>query len=220
MPEHVPAGDAPLADEPIGVEVTDRELAYAGAVWDIVRETFVLPESPQPLTRDVLSHSGAVGIAALDDDNRILLIQQYRHPIATRDWEVPAGLRDVAGEAPWRTAARELGEEADLQARDWWTLADLAPTPGGSSELIRIYLARGISALPEAQRTPREGEESGIVPRWVPLDEAVEAVLAGRIRNAAAQLAILHADHARRRGFTGLRPSDDPWPAVPAPYRT
>ena len=132
MPEHVPAGDAPLADEPIGVEVTDRELAYAGAVWDIVRETFVLPESPQPLTRDVLSHSGAVGIAALDDDARILLIQQYRHPIATRDWEVPAGLRDVAGEAPWRTAARELGEEADLQARDWWTLADLAPTPGGS----------------------------------------------------------------------------------------
>ena len=98
--------------------------------------------------------------------------------------------------------------------------ADLAPTPGGSSELIRIYLARGISALPEAQRTAREGEESGIVPRWVPLDEAVEAVLAGSVRNAAAQLAILHADHARRRGFTGLRPSDDPWPAVPAPYRT
>ena len=50
--------------------------------------------------------------------------------------------------------------------------------------------------------------------------KAVEAVLAGRIRNAAAQLAILHADHARRRGFTGLRPSDDPWPAVPGPYRT
>src|SRR5699024_3147331 len=140
------------------------------------------------------------GIAALDDDDRILLIQQYRHPIATRDWEVPAGLRDVAGEAPWRTAARELGEEADLQARDWWTLADLAPTPGGSSELIRIYLAR--------------------VPRWVRLDGAVESALAGSVRNAAAQLAILHADHARRRGFTGLRPSDDPWPAVPAPYRT
>lgn len=204
----------PLADQPIVVDITDRTCVYRGAVWDVDRETFRLPEAPEPLTRDVLRHTGAVAVAVVDEADRILLIQQYRHPIRTRNWEVPAGLRDIAGEEPALTAARELGEEADLRAADWATLADLYPTPGGSSEVIRIYLARGISALPEAERTAREGEERGIVPRWTPLDEALAAVLDGRIRNAVAALAILHADHARTRGYTGLRPVDAPWPDV------
>lgn len=214
-----PQAEGPLADEPVDVEVTDTQRVFDGAVWDVVRETFVVPEADEPLTRDLVLHTGAVAIAAVDEADRILLIQQYRHPIRTRDWEVPAGLRDIADEQPWIAAARELGEETDLEARDWATLADLHPTPGGSSELIRIYLARGIRALPQERRTPREGEESGIVPRWVPLDEALEAVLAGRVRNAAAALAILHADHARARGYSGLRPVDAPWPAPPGTRR-
>lgn len=207
-----PAVPAPLVDQPVDVDVTDRTTVYEGAVWDVVQETFHLPEAGGALTRDVLAHTGAVAVAAIDEDDRILLIRQYRHPIRMRDWEIPAGLRDVAGEEPAVTAARELGEEADLQATDWHTLADMYTTPGGSTEVIRIYLARSVTDLPHAQRTQREGEERGIVLRWTPLAEAVDAVLAGRIGNATACLAILHADRARARGWTGLRPVDAPWP--------
>lgn len=204
-----------IADEPVEVPVTERETVYSGFVWDIVRETFTLPESEQPLTRDTMAHPGAVAVAAVDEADRILLIQQYRHPIRTRDWEVPAGLLDVAGEHPAVGARRELGEEADLSAEHWHTLADLFTSPGGSDEIVRIYLARGLSRLPAHALTEREGEERGIVLRRVPLDEALEAVLTGRVRNAIAQLAVLHAHAARGRGWTGLRSADEPWPAGP-----
>lgn len=202
----------PLSDERVDVEVHERSTVYRGAVWDVVRETFHLPEADGALTRDVLAHTGAVAIAAIDDEDRILLIRQYRHPIRMRDWEVPAGLRDIEGEDPVTAAVRELGEEADVRAEDWHTLADMYTTPGGSTEIIRIYLARGVDALPHAQRTERVGEERGIIVRWTPLAEAVDAVLAGSIGNATACLAILHADRARERGWTNLRPADAPWP--------
>lgn len=204
----------PLVDQPVDVEVNGSTTVYEGAVWNVVRETFHLPEAGGALTRDVLAHTGAVAVAAIDEADRILLIRQYRHPIRMRDWEVPAGLRDMAGEDPALTAARELGEEADLQATGWHTLADMYTTPGGSTEIIRIYLARGVHDLPHAQRTEREGEERGIVLRWTPLSEAVDAVLAGDIGNATACLAILHADRARVRGWAGLRPVDAPWLGV------
>ncbi len=204
--------DVPLADEAVDVEVHERSTVYRGAVWDVVRESFHLPEAGGALTRDVLAHTGAVAVAAIDEDDRILLIRQYRHPIRMRDWEVPAGLRDIDGEDPAEAAARELGEEADIRADEWHTLADMYTTPGGSTEIIRIYLARGVEALPHAQRTEREGEERGIVVRWTPLAEAVDAVLAGSIGNATACLAILHADRALERGWRDLRPVDAPWP--------
>lgn len=197
-----------LADVVFRPEVSEAETVYRGAVWDIVTETFSLPESETPLTRDLLAHPGAVAVVALDDAERILLIRQYRHPIRRRDWEIPAGLLDIAGEDPAAAAARELGEEADLAASEWHTLADMYSSPGGSDEALRIYLARGLSPLPAYER---EAEELGIVPRWTPLDEAVEAVLSGRIANATACLGILHADAARRRGFTDLRSVDEPW---------
>lgn len=212
MEDMMSGTDAPLSDERVDVEVHERETVYRGAVWDVVRESFHLPEAGGRLTRDVLAHTGAVAVAAIDDEDRILLIRQYRHPIRMRDWEIPAGLRDIDGEDPATAAARELGEEADVRAADWHTLADMYTTPGGSTEIIRIYLVRGIDALPHAQRIEREGEERGIVVRWTPLAEAVDAVLAGRIGNATACLAILHADRARARGWTDLRPVDALWP--------
>lgn len=212
MEDMMSGTDAPLSDERVDVEVHERETVYRGAVWDVVRESFHLPEAGGALTRDVLAHTGAVAVAAIDEEDRILLIRQYRHPIRMRDWEIPAGLRDIDGEDPATAAARELGEEADVRAADWHTLADMYTTPGGSTEIIRIYLARGIDALPHAQRIEREGEERGIVVRWTPLAEAVDAVLAGRIGNATACLAILHADRARARGWTDLRPVDALWP--------
>ena len=86
MPEDAlhPQAEGPLADEPVDVEVTDTQRVFDGAVWDVVRETFIVPEADEPLTRDLVLHTGAVAIAAVDEADRILLIQQYRHPIRDR----------------------------------------------------------------------------------------------------------------------------------------
>lgn len=191
-----------LADEIYTPTITESELIYQGAVWDIRRETLDLPEAPG-LVRDLMAHTGAVGVAVVDDEERILLIQQYRHPVRARLWEVPAGLLDVPGEDPLDAARRELMEEADLTAESWELLSDSCLTPGGSSETMRLYLARGISLVPEADRHDRSEEEAGMRFRWVGMGEALEAVTDGRITNAIAQLAILQVSRVLRAEEAG-----------------
>ncbi len=187
------AGEALLADEAHSVEVLDSEVVFDGRVWDVRRERFAYGEVE--LVREFVEHPGAVAVLAVDDAERILLIQQYRHPIQTRDWELPAGLLDVEGEDPLAAAQRELAEEVDLAAADWQPLLSLHTSPGGSDELITIYLARELTATDAP--FDREGEELDLTLRWVALDEAVEAVLAGRLRNSILIAAVLAA-HARR----------------------
>jgi ADP-ribose pyrophosphatase len=134
-------------------------------------------------------HPGAVAIVAVDDDRRVLLIQQYRHPLRHRDWEVPAGLLDIPGEDPLEAAKRELAEEADLEATDWELLASIWSSPGSNSEIVHIFLARGVTALDEAFE--REAEEADIRVEWVPLDAAVDAVMGGRMHNGILVAGIL-----------------------------
>lgn len=202
-----------LHDEPYDPRITSSEVAYHGAVWDIRRETFDLPEAPG-LVRDLMAHTGAVGVAVVDDQQRILLVQQYRHPVRARLWEVPAGLLDVPGEDPWDAAKRELVEEADLTADRWEVLSDSCLTPGGSSETMRLYLARGLHEVPEADRHQRSEEEAGFRFRWVSIDEALDAVVEGRVTNAIAQLAILQVSRILRAEAAGtpvqLRAVDSP----------
>src|SRR5690606_7961587 len=119
----------------------------------------------------------------------VLLINQYRQPIGSRDWELPAGLLDVPGEPPLEAARRELADEADLVAEEWMPLASFHSSPGGSDEVITIFEARGLSAAPEVHE--RTDEEAEIVLRWVALDDALEAVHAGRLRNAPLIIALL-----------------------------
>lgn len=123
------------------------------------------------------------------------MIQQYRHPIQSRDWELPAGLRDIAHEDPLVAAQRELAEEVDLVASDWTELIDFYTSPGGSNELIKVYLARGLSATEQVYE--RSEEEADIEVRWVPLDEIVDGVIEGRLQNSILAIAALTA-HARR----------------------
>ncbi|HEY0214794.1 MAG TPA: NUDIX hydrolase [Cellulomonas sp.] len=176
---------------------------HHGRVWDLVSETADLGESQ--VVREFIAHPGAVAVIALDEAGRVLLLQQYRHPVRSELWEPPAGLRDVDGEAPHLTAARELAEEADLRAATWHLLAEFYTTPGGSDEQILVYLARDVSMVPEDERFTREDEEAGMVPLWVPLDEAVEAVLAGRLHSPSAVVGVLAAAAARDRGWSTVR---------------
>ena len=204
-----------LEDRPDPHEVTEAETVYHGAIWDVVRETFAMANQDEPLVRDYITHPGAVAVVALDDQDRVLLINQYRHPVRTRMWEIPAGLLDVAGEPALDAARRELGEEADLVAEHWDTLVDFENSPGSSAEANRIFLARGLSEVPGAERFTREGEEAEIVAGFADLDDAVAAVLSGRLTSPAAALGILAAHTARSQGWATLRASDASWPARP-----
>lgn len=199
---------APLVDLPATeVRVIASELLTRGHVWDVRRDRFAYGDAE--LVRDYVDHTGAVAVLALDDRERVLLIRQYRHAIAQHDWEIPAGLMDVSGESPLTGAQRELVEEADLRAERWDLLLDVCTTPGGSSEAIRIYLARDLSSVEHDY--VREGEEADIVTRWVPLDDAVDAVLAGDVQNAVTSNAVLAAAASRSRGWATLRDTGEPW---------
>lgn len=185
---------AALQDERFEPEVIQSDLVYKGWVWDVRSDRVAYGDGE--IVREYVDHTGAVAVLALDDDGRVLLIQQYRHPIRHRDWELPAGLLDIAGEDPMVAAQRELAEEADLVARDWQPLVSTWTTPGGNSELIRIYLATGIQAAPAAYE--REDEEADIRLEWVPLSDAADAVLEGRLRNGILSIGVLAAERRLR----------------------
>ncbi len=205
-----------FSDTPSPRRLLSSSKVYEGRIWDVVSDAFELAEDSGTLIRDYIDHPGAVAILPMNDDGDILLLKQYRHPVGMDLWEIPAGLLDIEGEDFVVGAARELAEEADLQAGEWNVLADFFNSPGSSSEAIRIYLARGLSDVPEAERHVRTDEEAEIELRWVSLDDAVAAVLEGRLHNPSAVVGILAAAAARAGGFSGLRPGNAPWPAHPS----
>ena len=181
-----------LRDEPAEPTVLESTVAMRGRVWDIRRD--VVAYGDGELIREWMVHPGAVAIVAVDDDGRVLLIQQYRHPLRHRDWEIPAGLLDIPGEDPLETAKRELAEEVDLEAGDWELLTSIWSSPGSNSEIVHIYLARAVTPLAEAFE--REAEEADIRAEWVTLADAVDAVMSGRMHNGILVAGILAA--ARR----------------------
>ncbi len=184
-----------LRDEPVEVTVTASELVYEGRVWDVRSDTFVYGDDE--IVRQYVDHPGAAAVVAIDDRERVLLIQQYRHPIGHRDWEIPAGLLDIAGEPPIDAARRELAEEADLDAERIEPLLSVFTTPGGNDEVVHIFLARGLRAA--SATFAREAEEADIRVEWVPLADAVEAVMSGRMRNGILVAGILAAAELLRR---------------------
>lgn len=200
-----------VADAPDGLPVLGRQVRFEGHVWDIVSDE--VDFGGVRAVRDVIIHPGAVAVIALDDADRVLLIRQYRHAVGGYLFEPPAGLLDASGEDPARTAARELAEEAGFTAQRWDVLLDLFTSPGGSSEAIRVYLARGLTALPEGREHTGEAEEAHLPRAWVPLDEARDLVLSGAIASPTAVSGILAAWVARSGDWACLRPADAPWPS-------
>jgi 8-oxo-dGDP phosphatase len=181
-----------------------------GALVRLRKDMVRMPDG-ESVGRDVLEHPGAVAVLALDSADRVLMIRQYRHAVGRLLWEIPAGLRDVAGEPLRATAERELLEEAGHRAADWRVLTDSFSSPGISTERIRIFLARGLVSVPESERSyVREHEEAYLELAWVPLDQAVAGVLSGDLHNGVTALGILSAYAARQDGFTTLRETDAP----------
>ncbi|WP_460786187.1 NUDIX domain-containing protein [Microbacterium tumbae] len=194
-----PAPMTALRDEAFEPEVLQSDLVYKGWVWDVRSDRVAYGGGE--IIREYVAHTGAVAVAAIDDEGRVLLIQQYRHPIRHRDWELPAGLLDIPGEEPLRAAQRELAEEADLVASHWEPLVSTWTTPGGNDEMIHVFLATGVSSAAEAHA--REDEEADIRVEWVPLSDAVDAVLAGRMHNGILSIGVLAAERRLRGASTG-----------------
>lgn len=206
-----------LVDRVEPLPVASSDVVMTGRIWSVVRDVVDLGEAGQ-VTREYVDHPGAVSVVALRQDrghDEVLLIQQYRHPVRSFEWELPAGLLDVPGESGVEAAARELAEEADLVAGRWDLLNEYFSSPGGLNEAKRIFLARELSDVPQADRFVREGEELGMPTRWVNLDVAVQAILAGRMRNSAATIGLLSAYVNRGQGWSMLRPADEPWTTHP-----
>lgn len=190
-----------IRDTHAPVEVQSQRTIYSGAIWDIQQDTFTLPDTTEMLRRDYIVHPGAVAIVAVDAQHNIAMIRQYRHPVGQYCWEIPAGLLDVPGESCLASAQRELAEEVDLKAAQWSVLLDHHPSAGSSSEAIRVYLAQELTEVPEAQRHQRVAEEAQLTLQWVPLREAVAAVMAGDIKNVNAVAGILAARLVLEEGY-------------------
>jgi 8-oxo-dGDP phosphatase len=214
--EQPPARTPATVDRPASPDgefrvVSSREV-YRGRVLALRVDEVRMPDG-RVAVREVVEHMGAVAVVALDDAGRVVLIRQYRHATGEYLVELPAGLLDVAGEPAVQTARRELFEEAALRAGTWHTLVDLRSSPGMTDEAVRVYLARDLSEVPEAERYAGRDEETDLGAHRVPLDDAVRAVLAGQVENAIAVAGLLAAARVRDAGWSSLRPPDIPWPA-------
>jgi 8-oxo-dGTP pyrophosphatase MutT (NUDIX family) len=215
-PENLPT----VRDQAEQWPVLDSAERFAGGAYS-VRSDRVRMADGNVATRDVIVHPGAVGAIGYDTaTDEVLLIRQYRHPVGYQLWEPPAGLLDKPGEHPVHAARRELREETGFQADDWRTLVDLATSPGGSSEAVRVFLATGLSMADEgdgADRFVREHEEATLRLAWVPRAELVRQVLAGELHNSllVAGLLALTVALGTPEGVAALRPADAPWPMRP-----
>lgn len=198
-----------VVDEPSRLPVGAREVPFRGKVWDVHRDTVELGAAGE-VVRDYITHPGAVGIVALDERERVLLVRQYRHPVGGFLFEPPAGLRDVAGETLLEVGSRELTEETGYEAADWRTLVDVRMSPGASAERLRMFLAQGIRPVAAGRPEDLHGEEVGMPIAWVPLAEVVRKVLAGDLHSPTLVHGVLATWAARADGYASLRPADAP----------
>ena len=192
--------------------VTESTTAWSGRIVDMVVDHVVVVEGQEPVVRQYTRHPGAVAVVVMRGEEgaeEILLLRQYRHPVNASLWEIPAGLLDIPGEDSLVAAERELAEEADLKAARWDVLVDFFTSPGGSTEPLRVFLARDLEATETSFE--REDEEATMEYAWVSLSDALDWVLAGRLHNPSTVIGILSAHAARGRGWEGLREPGAPW---------
>ena len=204
---------AELTDEPTSWPVRRRDVLATGAVCVFVEDEVDAP-SGEVMRRQYTRHPGAVGVIAWDDDDRIAVVRQYRHPVGFRLVEPPAGLLDHDDEVYVVGARRELAEEAGLAAGRWQVLVDLFTTPGATEEALRVFLARDLAPVDRPDGFVPEGEEAAMDVCWAARADLVDAIYAGRLQNPTMVAGVLALEAARLGGrLDVLRPADAPWPA-------
>jgi 8-oxo-dGDP phosphatase len=203
-----------LRDIPQEWPVRATATPFRGNKTSVRTDDVVMPDG-SVIRRDYQVHPGSVAVLALDDEDRVLVLSQYRHPVRHKLWEIPAGLLDVPGENPLNAARRELYEEAHVKAEDWRVLADVYTTPGGCDEAVRVFLARELSDA-EGERFEAAEEEADMELARAPLTDLVRGVLAGELHNTCLAVGVLSLSAALAGdGLDALRPADAAWPARP-----
>jgi 8-oxo-dGTP pyrophosphatase MutT (NUDIX family) len=184
-----------LVDEPQSWPVHSSEDIWRGsAPFAVRRDEVSVPGEvggAERFGRVVVEHPGAVVVLALDEDDRALVLRQYRHPIGMRMVELPAGLLDVPGEDPLVAAQRELLEEGGVEAGHWTHLSSMHTSPGISAERIEIYLAQGLRSVPDRGGFEPHHEEADMTVHWVPFPDLLDAVLDRRLTDGPLAVAVL-----------------------------
>ena len=195
--------DDELVDRPERWPVhASEDIWRSGTPFAVRRDLVSAPGNDETFWRLVLEHPGAVVILAVDADERALVLRQYRHAAELRFVELPAGLLDQPGEDPEAAARRELVEETGVQASVWTHLGSTYSSPGITSEVIHLYLARDLETADRGDFEPAH-EEADMVLLWVPFADLLQGVLDGRLANAPLVNAVLLA---HTRGLVGVPP--------------
>lgn len=187
--------DEEPGDRPETWPVTGSEDLHRDGWVVALRRDHVHPPGGKPdeaFARLVLEHPGAVVVLAVDDDDRVLCLQQYRHAVGMAFVELPAGLLDEAREEPVEVARRELREEAGLAATDWQHLGTTYPSPGISDEVQHLFLARGLSEVGRGDFV-LEHEEAEMTVFWAPFRVLLQAAVDGRVSDGPVVQALLLA---------------------------
>ena len=198
------AGTTPeeaLADRPASWPVQEsRDLHRDDWIVALREDVVARPGHPDDRFRRLsLEHPGAVVVLAVDDDERVMCLRQYRHTSRHEFVELPAGLRDAGDEPPVETAKRELREEAELAASSWQQLMATYASAGITTEVHEIFLARGLTHAPRGD-FEMEHEEAEMERFWVPMADLLDAVLEGRVRQGPLAQAVLAYDVLKHRG--------------------
>ena len=171
------------------MNLTEKQLTkkyvYNGKIINLRVDDALLPNGKTAL-REVVEHPGGVCVAALTDQDEILLVKQFRYPYMEEILEIPAGKRDKRDEAPLECGKRELREETGAVADEFVFLGELYPTPGYCDEVIYIYAAKNLTF---GETDPDDDEFLDVIK--MPFNEALERVLSGEIKDAKTQTAVL-----------------------------
>ncbi len=161
------------------------EYIYKGRIINLRRDEAQLPNG-NTAAREVIEHPGGVCVAALTDNDEVLMVRQFRYPYSEVVLEIPAGKRDSADENPLECGKRELREETGAIAEKFIPLGELYPSPGYCGEIIWLYAASGLTF--GEQDTD---EDEFLTVEKIPLKKAVEMIMSGEIKDAKTQAAVL-----------------------------